>query len=84
MFVFSKIAQIFVFSKIIQMFVFGKIAQMFAHFLYIFIKMAQIYVFSKNDEDFKLPMLTLEMLFESGNKSREKIQSFEILPVLPP
>ena len=39
-----------------------------------------MFVFSKIARDFKLPMFPLEMLFESGNKSREKIQSFDILP----
>ena len=67
----------FIFNIIVQMFIFCKISKVF-----LFCKIAQMFLFSKIVQDFKLQMFPLEMLFESGNKSREKIQSFDIFAAI--
>ena len=50
--------------------------------MFVLSKIAQMFVFIKIVADFKLQMFPLEMLFESGNKSREKIQSFDIFAAI--
>ena len=50
--------------------------------MFVLSNIAQMFVFIKIVADFKLQMFPLEMLFESGNKSREKIQSFDIFAAI--